>query len=226
MERMERVNATDLVVNYVKTAMQSGELKVGDKLPKESDIAQELGVGRSSLREGIKILNAYGVVESRQGEGTFIVDNRAKNFFEFLGFLPNKENMKRFLELRRVLEVGNIIFVCGKLKEKDFEELERLVAVLNQECSVEEYVAADKAFHSYLINFSGNPMITQVNNMITAMRGELLNSLFMHQKVIDEARDAHGKILTALKEQDVEKCIQMVVHHIDTTYDFTETIYI
>ena len=52
--------------------IRKGELKVGDKLPKEADLAREIGVGRSSLREGMKILAAYGVVEPRQqlnGEG-------------------------------------------------------------------------------------------------------------------------------------------------------------
>ena len=53
-----------------------------------------MGVGRSSLREALKILNVYGVIESRHGEGTFIVDNRARNFFKFLGFERNKENIK------------------------------------------------------------------------------------------------------------------------------------
>ena len=102
MMRSERVCATDQVVNWVKSEIQSGRLRVGDKLPKEADMAEMLGVGRSSLREGMKILNTYGVVESRQGEGTFRVDHVAKNVFEFLGFLPNQENTAYFLELRRV----------------------------------------------------------------------------------------------------------------------------
>ena len=83
---MFRVNATDIVVNYVKDALRAGKLHVGDRLPKEADMAKELGVGRSSLREGMKIQAAYGVIESRQGEGTFVVDHCAQNFSEFLGF--------------------------------------------------------------------------------------------------------------------------------------------
>ena len=82
MKKPERISATTQVVDAVRLAIQKGELKVGDKLPRESDMAEELGVGRSSLREGIKILNAYGIVESRQGEGTYIVDNSARNFFQ------------------------------------------------------------------------------------------------------------------------------------------------
>ena len=72
MNETGRVSASDLVVNNIRSKIQRGELKVGDRLPVEADLARELNVGRSSLREGIKILTAYGVVESRQGEGTFI----------------------------------------------------------------------------------------------------------------------------------------------------------
>ena len=75
MPSIERINATSQVVNSIRAMIRKGELKVGDKLPKEADLAREIGVGRSSLREGMKILAAYGVVEPRQGEGTFIVDN-------------------------------------------------------------------------------------------------------------------------------------------------------
>ena len=226
MERMERVNATDLVVNYVKTAIQNGELKIGDKLPREADMAQELGVGRSSLREGIKILNAYGVVEARQGEGTFVVDNRASNFFEFMGFFSNKENMQHFLELRRVIEVGNIVDIHDKLGPKDIAELERLVNVFDVAGQPEaEYVEADKGFHSYMISFSKNPMIIQINNMLTAMRSDLLERLFAHEEIIQDARVAHHKILDALKAQDMDACIEAVGAHLDTTVRRVSQVY-
>lgn len=225
MERIERVNATALVVNSVKAAIQRGELKIGDKLPREYDMAQELGVGRSSLREGIKILNAYGIVESRQGEGTYIVDNRAKNFFEFMGFLPSGENMINFLELRRVIEVGNIVAIYNKLTEKDFDALERLVQKLCDSKFLEDYVEADKEFHNYLLSFSENPMLIQVNNMITAMRGELLNRLFQREDILRDARIAHREILEALKKRDRTACVSAVLNHIDTTVVHAKNMY-
>ena len=226
MERMERINATDLVVNYVKTAIQNGELKIGDKLPREADMAQELGVGRSSLREGIKILNAYGVVESRQGEGTFVVDNRAQNFFEFMGFFSSKENMQYFLELRRVIEVGNIVDIHDKLQPEDIAELERLVNILNQEGLPEaDYIEADKAFHGYMISFRKNPMIIQINNMLTMMRKDLLARLFAHEEIVQDARVAHRKILDALKAQDLDECINAVGAHLDTTVKRVSQVY-
>lgn len=223
---MERVNATDLVVNYVRTAIQNGQLKVGDKLPREADIAQELGVGRSSLREGIKILNAYGVVESRQGEGTFVVDHCASNFFQFMGFFSSKENMHYFLGLRRVLEVGNIVEIHDKLQPEDIEKLEKFAAVFdNEDRPTSEYIEADKDFHSYMISFSKNPMTIQINNMLTSLRSDLLERLFAHKEIVQDARFAHHKIVEALKSKDMNACIAAVGDHLDTTVNRLPQVY-
>lgn len=133
MNETGRVSASDLVVNNIRSKIQRGELKVGDRLPVEADLARELNVGRSSLREGIKILTAYGVVESRQGEGTFITDNVASNFFEFMGFFPSKENTEYLIELRRVIEVGNIAAIYDRVTPQQYERLEKMVDVFDEE---------------------------------------------------------------------------------------------
>lgn len=225
MNKTERINATMQVVNSIKVAIQNGELKVGDRLPNEAEMSKELGVGRSSLREGIKILEAYGVVEPRQGEGTFIVDNRAKNFFEFMGFFPSRENMQHFMEFRRVMETGNIITLFDELTADDIEYLESLVKESDKELSVEEYAQIDKEFHCFLISYTQNPMLIQVNNMIEAMRADLLYKLFMNKDIVEDARVAHQKILEALKTKDIDRCIKAVTDHITITKNHIEKIY-
>lgn len=214
---MFRVNATDIVVNSVKEALQTGKLHVGDRLPKEADMAKELGVGRSSLREGMKILAAYGVIESRQGEGTFVVDHCAQNFSEFLGFFPSQENRMPFLELRRVIEVGNILTIYDKVTEEDFIVLDKLVTVFDEKHPERDYVEADKQFHAYLLELTKNPMLTQISKLLENMRTELLWKLFEYKEIIEDARIAHHRILDALKSRDRVACAEAVLQHLDTT---------
>ncbi|MCI8678127.1 MAG: FadR family transcriptional regulator [Lawsonibacter sp.] len=224
MPSIERINATSQVVNSIRAMIRKGELKVGDKLPKEADLAREIGVGRSSLREGMKILAAYGVVEPRQGEGTFIVDNTAQCISEFMGFFPDKENLDNFIELRRVIEVGNIISIYNQLDPVTIKTLEKTVAALKEDRSVDDYVAADMEFHSILLSYTGNPMLRQINIMIEAMRKDLLYRLFCHREILEDAYTAHTEILAALKAQDFNGCVAAVVGHIDTTKDHTRKI--
>lgn len=225
MNGTERVNATTQVVNTIKNAIQSGDLHVGDRLPNEADMAHEIGVGRSSLREGIKILNTYGVIEARQGEGTFVVDNRAKNFFEFMGFFPTRENMQYFMELRRVLETGNAVTIAELLTPEDFEILDGMLAKFDETLPVEEYARLDKEFHNFLISYTGNPMLIQVNNMIEAMRGDLLSKLFSDEAIIEDARVGHRKIVDALKTKNIDCCIRAIRDHIEITKDHVDDIY-
>ena len=227
MDKIQRVNATQQVVDAFRTAIQKGTFKTGDRLPNETEIAKELGVGRSSLREALKILNVYGVIESRHGEGTFIVDNRARNFFKFLGFERNKENIKEFMELRRVIEVGNIISICGKLSKKELDYLESQVKVFEDkpEHSIPEYVEADKNFHAAMISYSHNTMLEFINNMITDYRIDLLQRLFEHEYIVTDARVAHRSILEALKKGDVKRCIETVTKHIEITVKHVDSVY-
>ena len=224
VSKFERVNATGQVVNTIKHMLRRGELKIGDRLPKEEDLAKEIGVGRSSLREGIKILAAYGIVESRQGNGTFIVDYTAKNFFEFMGFFPDKENLDNFIELRRVIEVGNIISIYDQLSDDVLNALANTVRILSEDRPVDEYVEADMAFHNILLSYTQNPMIGQINNMIETMRKDLLYRLFCHSAIVEDAYEAHTEILNALRNKDFDRCIRAVVDHIDTTKIHTKTV--
>ena len=216
MNETGRVSASNLVVNNIRNKIQRGELKVGDRLPVEADLAKELNVGRSSLREGIKILTAYGVVESRQGEGTFITDNVARNFFEFMGFFPSKENSKYLIELRRVIEVGNIAAIYDRVTPEQYNEIEQLVDVFDEEHTIDEYVEADYNFHNMLIEITGNPMLIQVNNMIAQMRRDLLYRMFSHPEIIQDARFSHRQIFN---------CLKAVADHISTTRERIKSVY-
>lgn len=217
MEELARVSASELVVQSIHSRLQRGELKVGDRLPVEAELAKELNVGRSSLREGMKILAAYGVVESRQGEGTFIVDRVAEKFFELMGFFPSKNNYEIFLELRRIVEVGNLLDIYDKISPEEIKTLEGYIKTLTEKHRIEEYVEADYGFHDTLISISHNPMLNQINKMLSRMRRDLLLELFTQESVLQESIDEHSKILEGLKAKNPQMCMEAMYEHIATT---------
>lgn len=226
MVRFERVNATDLVVKTIRSRIRSGDLKVGDRLPKEIDMAEQLGVGRSSLREGMKILDAFGVIESRQGEGTFVVDKQAERFFDMFGFQPGKETMEWFLELRKILEIGNILTIYQKVDDGFLDRLEKLLDIFEEKGhTIEEYCEMDKEFHNALMSYTENPMISQLDLMIAKMRNDLLVNLFAHEEIIEDARKAHREILNALRAHDGIRCYKAVSEHLETTVEHVENLY-
>ena len=225
MKSAERVSATSYVVDYIRVAIQNGQMKVGDKLPREAEMAEELKVGRSTLREAIKILNAYGVVESRQGEGTFVVNQSAQKFFEFMGFFPGRESDMPYLELRRVVETGNVTMIYDQVDDATLDKLQGFADVMKESHSIDEYVAADIAFHNTMLSYLENPMLVQLNGMLVHMLTDLLSRIFCYPEVVADAYKEHTQIVEALRSRDLEACVKAVKFHLDQTADSVEKLF-
>lgn len=219
VNKVQRVTATSQVVESVRSAIASGALKVGDRLPPEDELSEKIGVGRSSLREGMRILAAYGVIEVRQGDGTYVINRMAEHFLSFMGFLPTEENLIYTLELRQVLEVGNIIQICDIITEEEINQVERINQELIKENDYEENIRQDIEFHALLISFAKNPLLTQINDMIGTMRREVLKKLFQRKGAAFGAAEAHKKIIEALRKHDRNECIKAVEEHLGRTID-------
>ena len=209
-----RTGAVDQVINYIRHAIKNGTYNVGDKLPNESELATTIGVGRSSLREGMRILSTYGIVEIRQGDGTYIIDKTVERFLDFLGYIPSA-NFQEFVDLRRVIEVGTVFGICGKLNEADFSGLEALNSKLEYQNGLEVCVQADRDFHIKLMNYVQNPLISQIEKMIYQTRSELLYKIMCYKDVVEDAYADHIKIIEALKSEDRCRCVEAMMSHLD-----------
>ena len=209
-----RTGAVDQVIAYVRYAVKNGTYNVGDKLPNESELAATIGVGRSSLREGMRILATYGIVEIRQGDGTYIIDKTVERFLDFLGYIPSS-NLQDFIDLRRVIEVGTITVACGKLTEKDFQDLENLNSRLDYQNGLDICVQADRDFHIKLMSIVRNPLILQIEKMIYQTRSELLYKLMCYPDVAQDAHTDQEKIIEALRGGQVYECVEAVMAHLN-----------
>lgn len=220
-----RVSATTQVVNAIRDAIRNGELKVGDRLPNETELAKTLGVGRSSFREGMRILNAYGVVEIRQGEGTFITNRCAEQIFEFLGFFPDDENLLHLIELRRIIECGSLRLAFQKLTEDDLRQLQELIRSMDTDFSTEKNIRSDRAFHELLIQAADNPLLAQVYAMLSKMQANLMSRLMCYDDVVEDAKQSHQEIAEALIARDEARCIDAMERHLDKVAEYYKQYY-
>ena len=212
--RVEHVSATMQVVNAIKQAIRDGELKEGDKLPNEAEMAKALGVGRSSFREGMRILNAYGVVEIRQGEGTFIINRCAEQVFELLGFFSDDITMKYLIELREIIETGSLKLTYSRITEEQIARLKELADAINYVKPTERNIYVDKEFHVLLIQAADNPLLSQIYTMLSKMQVNLMNRLMCYEDVVRDAANSHHEILQGIVERDEEKAVQAMRQHL------------
>ena len=115
--------AAELVVDFVRGHIERGELRPGDRLPPERELAQQIGVSRPSVRAGLRSLSAMGVVQTRHGSGTYIADGPPQLDSQPLSMLASLHGFTpdQMFEARRVLEVG----VAGLAAERASGDADR-----------------------------------------------------------------------------------------------------
>lgn len=227
---LEALSSTDIrkksvplqVADRIKAALRDGELHIGDKLPSESELADMMGVGHSSIREGIKILVAYGLLEVRQGEGTFVVDQFVENMFDFLGLDPKRDHFQGILEIRQVFERGAVNLICGRLTKEQCEHLTELAKAIRPENSLEENVFYDRAFHEQIIDYTNNTYFIEFYKMIRKMSVSLMELLMCHDDVVNDAIISHNAIAEALSNSNRVEADKQANKHLENVIKYSE----
>ena len=112
------------IVDNITNAIINGELNPGDKIPTEAELSESMGVGRNSVREAIKVLEAYGVVHIKRAEGTFVSQEYdSRMIYPVLyGIILQKDSTSQIVELRKVIDVGLLQLAVDKLRSKSLEQ--------------------------------------------------------------------------------------------------------
>jgi GntR family transcriptional regulator, transcriptional repressor for pyruvate dehydrogenase complex len=160
---------TDEAIDKIKQMIVSGRVRPGEKLPREADLAAELGLSRNSLREAIKALTLINVLDVRQGDGTYATSLAPSVLMEALSFIVDfhrDDTVLDFLEVRRILEPAATALAAVRMSAEAQIELGRLLETVTTDTSVEALVMADLEFHRQIALGSGNSVLASlVDNM-------------------------------------------------------------
>ena len=153
---------TDEAIEKIKEMILSGALRPGDRLPREADLAERLGLSRNSLREAVKALSLIHVLDVRQGDGTYVTSLEPSVLLDTMGFVIDfhrDDTVLEFLEVRRILEPAATAMAAARMTQDETAELRGLLAKLGENPSVEELVANDLEFHRRIALGSGNQVL-------------------------------------------------------------------
>ncbi|HEV2372518.1 MAG TPA: FadR/GntR family transcriptional regulator [Streptosporangiaceae bacterium] len=160
---------TDEAIEKIKQMIVSGRVRPGEKLPREADLAAELGLSRNSLREAVKALSLINVLDVRQGDGTYATSLAPSLLLEALSFVVDfhrDDTVLEFLEVRRILEPAATALAALAMSEEDLAELGRLLDSVDVDSPVDDFVATDLEFHKRIAIGSGNSVLASlVENM-------------------------------------------------------------
>jgi len=205
------------VAERIQEMIHSGEIKPGDKLPPERTLAESFKVSRNCLRQAIQTLSERGILESRQGDGTYACapdDSALIDSFAMV-IRAQRETLRQILEFRLLLEPAVTSLAATNITNEEIDRLK--VIVCDQErriLSGQEDSELDEAFHMGLATGSRNKIVIQVmetlNDILNESRKEpLWNTVRKRASVI-----GHLKIIDALEKQDPQMAFEAMQQHL------------
>jgi GntR family transcriptional regulator, transcriptional repressor for pyruvate dehydrogenase complex len=207
----------EIVVQHVRGLIERGELRPGDRLPAERELAVQLGVSRPSVRAGLRSLAAIGVLQTRHGAGTFITDGPPTLGSEPLSFLAALHGFTRdeMFEARRALEVD----VAGLAAERATDEQIATIAeeVTGMFASLDDgqsFLIHDIRFHRAVAQASGNPILASLVEMVSALFYEQRRKTAQHGRDLKESAHLHRAIYHAVRAHDPKRARAAMSEHL------------
>jgi GntR family transcriptional repressor for pyruvate dehydrogenase complex len=194
------------------------KLKPGDKLPSERELAETLGVSRSSIRDAIRSLELMGMVEPRQGAGTIVREISSESLANPLAnVLKRKEELvSELLDFRKMLEPPLAARAAARISADEISEMEEILQRQQEKQNQgEAAVAEDAEFHYSIALASGNSVVLKVLDILMdLLRGTRERSLQVEGRP-QRSLAGHRRILAALKRHDAEAAKSAMRRHIE-----------
>jgi GntR family transcriptional regulator, transcriptional repressor for pyruvate dehydrogenase complex len=210
------------VAEAIFEMIKTGVLKPGDKLDSVQQLAENFNVGRAAIREALSALRAMGLIEMKQGEGTYVREFDPSMFSLpiSLAVLMNKKDIAYLLEVRQLLEVGAAGIAARKRTEQDLRALEHALNEMKDGIGNEELgEKADFQFHIAVATASQNPILVSLMNNVSGMMVETMREtrriwLFSKQATSEQLLEEHIRIFEAIKEQNAELAQERMREHL------------
>ncbi|WP_299537659.1 FadR/GntR family transcriptional regulator [uncultured Streptomyces sp.] len=209
---------TDEAIEKIKGMIVSGALRPGDRLPKESELASELGLSRNSLREAVRALSLIRVLDVRQGDGTYVTSLDPQLLLEALSFVVDfhrDDTVLEFLAVRRILEPAATAMAASLIDEASLDALDAHLDALGDEPSVEELVVSDLEFHRRIVGASGNMVLCSLLDGLAGptTRARVWRGLTQRDAVSRTLME-HRAIVAALRDRDADAARAWATAHV------------
>jgi len=206
------------ILAHVLELIEAGRLKPGDRLPAERDLADQVGVSRASLRSGIRSLQAMGVVQARQGSGTYIVagpPRLGEGPLRFLAALHGFTQDEMF-EARTILEVGATGLAAANAGPEQMAAMADAVAGMFAAIEdPQEYLLRDVQFHRAVAAASGNPVLATLIDTLAQLVWETRRETVVHSTSLKDSAEMHRRIYRAIRARDIERARDEMAEHLE-----------
>jgi GntR family transcriptional repressor for pyruvate dehydrogenase complex len=222
LEPIRPKKISEEIVSQVKQLISKGELKPGDRIPSERDLATMLGVSRPSVREAIMVLEAMGFVESRQGGGTYVKTLTEASIMNPLAKLVEKrdpELLRALAEVRMGLESWSAYLAAQRATDSDVAEMRRLYRIMEKQAAKGGWSPdVDAEFHYAITAASHNSLqmhvLDSIHSLFHATIQVALMEFYQQEGHVQLLLAHHRDIMEAIAAHDPELARRKMVEHL------------
>lgn len=222
-EEVKIEKVSDKIVNQMKALIIEGKLKPGDKLPGERELTEMLGVGRSSIREAMNILETMGYIEIKKRKGYFVKSITSTLQLDPLKqiFQKDKSKIVQLYEIRNDLERGSAYYAAQNRSKEDLEEIQRCLSDFkDQNGNLIFTWDKDKNFHIAIAQATHNFLRIHVIKHIFDFSREFIKEpieflIDDNKHYLDELVKQHEQIYKAIEEKNCKKSSQLMSEHLN-----------
>jgi GntR family transcriptional regulator, transcriptional repressor for pyruvate dehydrogenase complex len=222
---VRRQTVVGQVMEQIKELIASGRLKPGDKIPTEQELAVKFGVGRSSIREAIKVFTYLGIFESQTRKGTCLQDHSGISEEALTwAFILGRDDFRNLMEVRKALELEAWFILCEAAKE-DPRSIDPTVVSLEKEIRCmktaiaekddAELVEADFRFHRCAVAASGNSLFSNLFDTLKSFTCEEITRSNIPRNYSPRIVEEHREMIEALKTGDLLTITRLFRVHIE-----------
>jgi DNA-binding FadR family transcriptional regulator len=220
--KIKNLSLKEQVIHQIETRILSGELKPGDRLPPERELAAAMGISRSLLNLCILELESKGFVRIVPRQGTFVSDYKKHGTPQILLSLMHFDSKKidtsifdNLMDTRRLLEHECTRLAIKNANDHDIAEIQEHFRAMEQAENAEEFIEGNFLFHRALTSASGNAVYAMIFNSFEHAVHFLLSVYFSDQKRMEESIKCHKILLEAMINKDEVLALETLMHTLD-----------
>lgn len=209
----------ELIVEQIEQSIRTGQLKPGDQLPAERELAQRFNVSRTAVREAVKALGEKGLVEAQPGRGTFIIDGTAhaiRQSLDRLLTMGQLDGSAYLVEVREILEPEIAARAAARAQDKHLAAMREAIAEMDASLDDgDRFIEADLDFHLALAEATENPIILNLIDSIVGLLREQRMRIFDSGDGPVHGQFHHKRILEAVERRDPDASRRAMRAHLD-----------
>lgn len=221
MEPIDSSSVVEQVIQQITKMISLGRFKLGERLPSEFELMEELNVSRNSLREAMKMLSTMGIVEIKRGDGTYICQEMKPSIFDSLiySMMVESSSDKEIIELRQLLDENVLKLAIKSCTEAEIEHLQQMIVTMKDffdQGNISNAAKMDYQFHTYLTNCARNRFLCRIVTGVYKLFEGSIERNIRTEELFAMAVEHHQEIVDCLRNRNESLIPQVVANSLSS----------